>query len=135
MRKFWILIGFCLTLSVGCGGGSNRPPLTAVTGTVTYNGKALAAGTIVFYPEKGRSGTGEIVDGKITKVSTFAPNDGAPIGKLRVAVISLEPANPSDAMAPRASLIPEKYNRPETANESVTTVAGKVNEVKIELKD
>jgi hypothetical protein len=61
----------CLTAFVatsGCGRKTGE-----VSGTVTFKGKPLPAGKIVFSDGKGRTGTGNIVDGQYTVA-------GAPVG-------------------------------------------------------
>ena len=48
-----------ILLAVGCGGPS-RPATAPVCGHVTYQGKPVPLGQIVFYPEKGRPAMGAI---------------------------------------------------------------------------
>lgn len=66
----------CLSLAAslalvcfGCGGGETGPQRYRVSGTVTYGGMPVPAGTIVFEPDasagaKGPQGTARIEDGK-----------------------------------------------------------------------
>lgn len=77
-----------------------------MTGSVVYNGKPLAQGTIIFEPTTGRPANGEIKDGKILNVTTFDPGDGAVIGTHRVAI---QAAGSGDMYAPQKELIPQRY--------------------------
>lgn len=130
-----------LFLLAGCGG----PNLAKVTGTVTYDDKPLAQGTIHFETPGARPATGKIVDGKIVEVTTYTTGDGVPVGSHKVAIYSLEGGgaggakNPGDASAGPAamqttSLIPTKYNDPEKSGLTAEVKSGGANELKFELK-
>lgn len=97
-----------LALVTGCG-GSERP--VPVKGTVTYKGKPLERGEILFYPENGRPASGKIVAGQITGVTTFTHDDGVLPGKCRVAVQVVD--NAEDMYKKHRSLIPDIYATPE----------------------
>jgi hypothetical protein len=127
------IVSVCLLLGglTGCQ-KSDRAELTKVRGEVKYQGKPVAQGIVVFYPETGRSAQGKIVDGQITEVTTFEPNDGAPAESMKVTVVSLEPAG-ADPMAPRKSLVPSKYSSVETTDLSVDLLPGTENDVLFEL--
>ena len=88
-------------------------------------------GTIVFHPEKGRPASGKIRDGKIVDVTTTTPNDGAPVGPVRVAIQSITNADKMDA--PHNSLIPEIYGDPGKSGLTADIKADK-NDLKFELK-
>ncbi|WP_165072933.1 hypothetical protein [Paludisphaera rhizosphaerae] len=91
MRRFCrSVVALALSLIfVGCGDSSSTPPggmTVPVKGIVTYKGKPLAQGTVVFEPDAGREAQGEVgPDGSFT-LSTFAKDDGAVPGSHRVAV-------------------------------------------------
>ncbi|MDB5391569.1 MAG: hypothetical protein JWM11_7215 [Planctomycetaceae bacterium] len=129
-------VPFALLISIGClgcGGGTDRPKLGKITGTVTYKGKAIPEGEITFYPENGRSATGQISSGEITDVHTFDPDDGLPVGKLKVTVSAYN--GPKDDMYKPPKLItPEKYNNVKTTDLSVDIEPGE-NSKNFELKD
>ncbi len=62
-----LLLAACLISAAGC--GSDGPPRYDLSGTVTFDGKPIPAGTIVFQPDtsagnSGPQGTAEIRDGK-----------------------------------------------------------------------
>ena len=97
---------FCVALMatvVGC--GSSHPPLTIVTGTVTYDGEPLADAVISIMPESGggwdattsaspRPASGKSdAEGKFKLTTTFPDGaivDGAVEGDYTVLVIKLE---------------------------------------------
>ena len=64
-----------LSVAIGCGGGPAGPPRYDVSGSVTYDGKPLPVGHIMFQPDtnKGNSGpatTIRIVDGEFNSQSS-----------------------------------------------------------------
>ena len=120
--------------SAGCGGrAKDAPTLARVKGTLVYRGQPLEFGTIVFYPPKGRSGTGKVKDGKIIEVSTLKPNDGAPVGACKVTIQAITNAN--DMYAVPKSLIPVRYADINRTDLTATIEKGKTNDLKLELRD
>lgn len=127
-----VLVGFTCHLS-GCSDG--RPRLGKLSGTVKYKGKPLTEGDIVFYPEEGRSAAGKVVDGEITDVTTYEPNDGAPVGKLKVVITAYDGPG-TDMYAPRKLVIPDKYASLQTTDLSAEVSSNEAdNEFSFELKD
>jgi len=124
-----LVCALCLIATAGC--GNDHPSLAPVSGTVSYKNEPLPGGTILLEVPGSRRATGKIVDGQITEMTTFDPNDGAPIGQARIAIFSTEatqwqapakkPSSPAewtaDAAPPMVSTsrIPEKYNDPKTS--------------------
>ena len=94
---------------VGC--GSSHPPLTVVTGTVTYDGEPLADATVAVMPDGG-DGTAKPADGKTDKngnftlVTTFPDGgivDGAVEGDYTLRVVKYEAVEmPTDEGEPPA---------------------------------
>ena len=90
---------FCVALMVtvvGC--GASHPPLTVVTGTVTYDGKPLEDATVAIIPDGG-DGTAKPADGKtdadgqFTLTTTFIDGeivDGAVEGTYTLRVVKYE---------------------------------------------
>ncbi len=132
----------------GCGG----PKLGKVTGRVTYNGKPVTGGKIMFYPESGRMALGEIAADGTYSLTTFKPGDGALVGTHRIAVEATK-VGPGSMAAPKTFeeelkgvppggkvlvagkvewLVPEKYSRPETSGLTRKVEAGE-NKIDLEL--
>lgn len=135
MSRLCIALSLTLLLP-GCG-GSDHAETAPVTGTVTLNGEPLKNGTIIFQSADSRSAYGKITDGQIVEVTTYDPNDGAPLGSHKVAIFAVEEAesavvanpgelSPTDAnyMGGGSSLIPAQYNNPETSNLTAEIKAG-----------
>ncbi|MGL6097420.1 MAG: hypothetical protein ACRC7O_16685 [Fimbriiglobus sp.] len=129
------IVVLMILAGLGCGGPPS--PLGAVRGTVTLDGKPLRTGVIFFDAPNSRPAVGTVVDGVITEVTTYTPGDGAAIGRLKVAVSATEspPAAPVGAdpgvMARSGanhmigkSLIPARYNQPDTSRLVVDIVRG-----------
>ena len=119
-----------LILSVGAGFGCDGTPEAAarlstavpVSGLVTYKGKPLTRGTVVFEPDAGRPAHGEIQsDGRYT-LSTFKDGDGAVEGTHRVSISGL---NKKD--------LPLKYHAPSSSGIEIE-VTGATSDYPVELK-
>ena len=96
-----------LCIVAGCG---SHKGLVAVTGHVTYLGKPLEQGSIVFISPHSRQATGEIRGGDIVNVTTFQENDGIAVGEYGVAITSRDRSEKyKDSMAP-PSLIPTELS-------------------------
>jgi hypothetical protein len=136
--------GFVFLLT-GCRGNSDRPPLGRVSGKVTYNGKPVTAGSVIFTPANGGSGghvaTGHIEsDGSYT-LTTFDTGDGAVLGQHVVTVESREKLDgpPMDKQGrityvPPKMTVPSKYTNPEKTPLRYTVEAGGKT-IDLELKD
>jgi hypothetical protein len=77
----------------GCGTDPSKPPLGRVHGRVTYNGKPLTNGSVIFTPVAGPTGgaTGQIAAGQLGSdgsytLTTFEKGDGAILGQHVVTV-------------------------------------------------
>jgi hypothetical protein len=130
-RALLVLVCLPAALLGGCGG----PKLGKVTGKVTYNGKPVTGGKILFYPESGRMALGEIGPDGTYSLTTFKPGDGALVGSHRITIEatkvgpgSMEPPKTFEeelkGVAPGGKvlvagkvewLVPEKYSRVETS--------------------
>ena len=131
IRQLFAVLALCL-LCAGCG-KSDMPAVAKVEGTVTYKGEPLKTGMIVIYPEKGRSASGEILDGKIQSLTTFEPGDGAPLGRVKVTVAAYD--KPAGDMTVKRKLVtPTKYSDVNQTDLTATIIPGS-NTVKLELKD
>jgi hypothetical protein len=80
MYRYLVLFS-CLAavLLSGCGGG--RPTTAAVSGTVTFRGRPVTAGTVLFIADDGT----QSASAELSPEGTYAM-PGAPVGPVRVAV-------------------------------------------------
>jgi len=121
-----MVVALCTLSWSGC--GPNRPETASVSGKVTYQGKPVTTGRIVFHPDDGRRPAMAAIepDGSY-KLTTFDSEDGAMLGKHRVTIKSTRTVGgplPDDlkmegqaapAELPKLEwLVPEKYSRKET---------------------
>jgi hypothetical protein len=113
------LLGYAVLAGLLAGCGDRGPQRVAVSGTVTFNGKPLADGTIRFVPTATASSPvagADIKDGKYTADI----RGGVPVGTQRVEIEAYrvdpratKPGMPAPPMArgvPRIQYIPKRYN-------------------------
>ncbi len=119
-----------------------------VHGTVTFEGKPISEGSIIFEVSGARPATGKIKDGKIVDVTTFTPDDGVAVGEAAVAIyaksgtaataVAASPDANQGKLAKgymgagQASLIPERYNNPSTSQLTCVIQPGE-NELEFDL--
>ena len=131
-------------LLTGCGGG---PRLGKVSGRVTFNGKPVPTGTIMFYPDAGPAAVGAIGPDGAYSLTTIKQGDGAVVGSHRVSIqaTTVGPGSLADPKSfeeemdlaqrkdPKAKvlvpgkvewIVPEKYSRPETTDLTATVQPG-----------
>jgi hypothetical protein len=108
-----------LAALAGCG-ATDSPALLPVAGQVRFGGKPLTRGTVVLYPDARKGNTskheprGTIqADGRY-QIATH-PRAGAPPGWYKVAVRATEPGDAKNPYALPRSLIPEKFQSPDTS--------------------
>jgi hypothetical protein len=151
-RLLFVFALACGTLALaGC--GPRRPACYAVTGKVTYGGRAVEQGTITFYPEQGRSSSGRIQPDGTYRLTTFEEGDGALPGKHVVTIQATAvsgPAQPSsfeEELAQGQSggasgggstgtvewLVPEMYSRRETTTLSAV-VETQANQIDFDIE-
>jgi len=136
-RWFGVILMFVVCL---CGCGSDLPFDTAtVTGTVTYHGKPLDHGEVVFVPLEGTHGPQAVgiiqADGSFEMRSGNVP--GVAVGRHRVTVHCRGELPPEEAtsLALPKSLIPEKYGLADTTPLTYEVEEGKEHVFPIELED
>jgi hypothetical protein len=81
MRRYLVTVG-CLAAALvltGCGGG--RPGTASVTGTVTFKGKPVTAGTVLFIA----ADDSQSASAELSPEGTYAM-PAAPVGPVKVAV-------------------------------------------------
>jgi hypothetical protein len=124
-------------LVAGCGGPS-RPATSAVTGRVTYAGKPVPLGQVMFYPETGRPAMGAIGADGTYRLTTFDKDDGAALGHFKVTITAMRVTGPpapkslEDELRQGSAagkttiewLVPEKYSRQESTTLTAEVKAG-----------
>lgn len=122
-----VLVGSLL----GCGGNSNRPATSQVKGVVTFDGKPLPTGSLLFVPTGGGpSAQGNIREDGSYELGTFTDDDGAVLGNFKVMITAYTqpsggPGLPEDAIngnAASIALIPEIYG--DLENSGLTATVG-----------
>lgn len=117
-RIVFVLAIFVL---IGCGGGSDAPPMAKVAGVVNFNGTPLPDATVTFYPEKGQPGIGRSDANGAFQVRTNGEL-GAIIGKHKVTVAvasasaEAPPMDGNEMSIVPATILPSKYDTVETTD-------------------
>jgi hypothetical protein len=124
----WYLASVCLLLSVGCG----KP--NVVTGTVTFQGNPLPAGSVAFACDGGKH---PVIFSTISSTGGYEIKD-APVGRARVSVRTFKQDPPPPGIDPDTGReyaadwvdlgpyvpIPKKYGTPSTSGLEYTIVPG-----------
>ncbi len=138
----WAVLLVAASLLAGCGGNGNRPRTAKVTGRVTYEGKAIPTGSLLFVPEGGGpSAQGNIAEDGTYTLGTFKETDGAVLGNFKVIITAWTRAEggsglPEDAgkgNAAPVSLIPEIYGDMEKSG-LTATVKEEANQIDFNLE-
>lgn len=110
-----------LLLAVGCGSDEKPRDFGKVKGTVTFNGKPLDHGTVIFQHVEG-----PVSDARINPDGTYELN--AAVGETRVAIECRGPdvhlGGVREEIVPGKSIVPEKMSMPETSGLKYTIVPG-----------
>jgi len=156
MNRITVMAAVSLAcIASGCGGNvdPNRPETYAVSGTVTYQGKAVEGALVFFHPaDKGLPGAvGRTdADGRYL-LTTFGASDGAVAGQYNVTVVRYDqpplPANPDHEpsdyeaiadevrpSAPMRSLLPPQYSVAAGSGLTATVRPGDANTVDLHLR-
>lgn len=136
-----VALAVAAALAVGCS-ESDRLETAPVTGQVTYNGKPVPTGSVMFVPEDGGpSATGEIDTEGYYTLQTYEEGDGAIPGRHKVVVTALQSAGGSglpedsiDGLAGMESIIPDKYSSHKNTDLVFTVEADKENTIDLKLK-
>ena len=99
------IVVLALVTVVGCGGGVERPKTIPVTGTVMYNGKAIAGAEVSFWSETAPRAASGITDaeGKFS-LSMFEPHDGAIPGDNIITVAKVSGGEVTSKVSPEQML-------------------------------
>lgn len=104
----WLLL---LAIAVVTGCGPSRPETAEVSGRVTFQGKPVPEGRILFWPPSGRPAMAEIKSDGTYELTTFDAEDGAVIGTHRVTIKATRTVfrnnDPSKAVV--EWLVPQNY--------------------------
>jgi hypothetical protein len=106
-----------------------------VTGKVTYKGKPLPNGTVMFVPAEGPAAYGEIAADGTYHLSTYGANDGAVLGKHKISITAVADQTnllPEQRNPLPPPLIPDKYMNHDQSGLTAEVVRGK-NEVNLDL--
>jgi hypothetical protein len=112
MSRYYLGFAALLGLALAAGCASGDLPTAVVTGKVTYDGKPVPNGTVLFVPAAGPPATGEIQPDGSYRMTTYANGDGAVLGKHQVCITALQDitgrgAEERTPLPP--PIIPEKY--------------------------
>jgi len=125
----------CVVAS-GCGNRPNLPPTARVSGTVTLDGQPLPRGTVQFVPDTaqgtaGPSGVGCIDEEGRFEIST-AGVQGAIVGHHKISVTA-EAEYDQTQISMGRSLIPRRYNNPDSSGLTAEVEENEKNEIVLEL--
>lgn len=129
------LLMFAVCFFSGCGKKSEIP-VASVSGAVTFNGKPVKEGTVWFAPEdKGLLPARGILKSSGKYSLEIAEKDlkGAYVGNYKIWFDCTDSASSQDGERGK-SLLPEKYNSPETSALSAVVEEGKSNVFDFDLK-
>ena len=128
-----------LLIALGCGQEEGLP-LASVEGSVTYEGKLLGHGKVVFSPQSGTPGP--LATGKIQPDGSFAMmttgHEGAAVGSHKVTIHCRRELTPTEiknrSMVVPESLIPAKYWKQKESQLTFEVEADEDNEYEIVLE-
>ncbi len=121
----------------GCGNGN--PSTYAVTGKVTYHGKAVEGAGVMFMPNAGRPASATTdAEGRFT-LRTYGQNDGAIGGENIVCISKVVPVSgdaTNGAMLMKTkSVLPTQYASPTSSPLKVTVSDTEPNDFTFDLTD
>lgn len=136
--KSFLLIAAVVVFPVCAGCGSNYSKPAPVAGRITFQGKPVTEGVVIFHPQRGRPAIGIIGPDGAYKLTTYKKDDGAVPGKY---IVTIESKRVSGGSRPKSLheeltqgssiepptvnwLVPEKYARPDTSPLTAEVVAG-----------
>ena len=128
-----IIVPILFLMLAGC--AAKGPRTAPVKGTITYKGKPVPQGSIMFQPAEGQAATGQIENGNYV-LKTFRDGDGAVLGTHRVTVISLADQShrlPEDRNPLPPALVPLKFSFPDQSG-LTAEVEDKENVINFVLK-
>ncbi len=108
-----------ILIGVAACGSNNGLNLASVSGKVTYKGKPIKNGTVMFVPNESKGATGPQAIGTIKNDGTYSlssqdANDGAVVGWHKVGILGLDPEPISKEAAATIEEDPMKYLQAKT---------------------
>jgi hypothetical protein len=130
-----LVAGLALTLSVaGCSSDPDKVGAVRAAGTVAYKGKPLETGSIQFIPEKGRSASGAIKDGKFA-LTTYDEDDGAVPGRHTVVISAYKEVKfPGRVESEQVLIVPERYANAGSSGLTVEIPSGGKQDIELKLE-
>lgn len=118
---------------VGCRPGYQLDTAPA-RGTVILDGKPLSAGSVLLTPARGRGASGTLNPDGSFILTTYGNEDGAIVGKHKVAVVPLQSESESNEPPPGYVPVPSRYQNPVSSGLEVDVKSGEENVFDLELK-
>lgn len=142
----WINAAVVCLFLMGCSGGPQNPPTSAVTGKVTYKGEAVEGAAIKLVPSdpEGKVATGVSEADGTYALSTFETGDGAMAGKYKVTVRKLvsvqqgvqkDGENAGEPAYVNKDMLPKKYISGDNTPLEFDVTASGANTFDIDLTD
>lgn len=133
MCIFRLCLPLALVAAMGCGDGRVKLPTAPVAGTVTYQGKPLGFGKIIFFHPSGQAAGSNIAADGAFKLTAYQ-------GQNRVAIECFEADRPGSTkarsrMMTDKSLIPDRYANYSTSGLTFEVKPGEDNKAEFTLKD
>jgi hypothetical protein len=128
------LLPLMLVVAMGCGDGRVKLPTAPVTGTVTYQGKPLASGRIIFFHTSGHATGADLAADGAFKLAAYQ-------GKNQVAIECFAPessnagSNGRTNMSHAKSLVPDRYANYSTSGLTFEVKPGENDKAEFTLKD
>jgi hypothetical protein len=123
VQPFWL---FALLVALGCS-SSGELTTAPVSGKVTYNGKPVPNGTVMFVPDQGPAATGEIAKDGSYRLTTYNDGDGAVLGNHKISITALQDTSgalPEQRSGTPKALVPRKYLSHETSGLTAEVQSG-----------
>ena len=130
----WIAVSIAMLLVFsGCGDNGGR---VVVNGVVTFDGKPLEDGSVVFSGDKGAAGGGKVVNGSFT-LSESGEQQGVQPGSYTVLVQSwfeeLGSVQPNGSFSPGKPRIPLSYMDTKKSGLTAEVKSGQTNKFTFDL--
>lgn len=128
-----------LVVATGCG-KLTTSSMAPVRGKVSYKGKPLTMGTIVFAPDALKGSTGPLAHATIQTDGSYALQSGDTFGavvgwhRVTVSAVEVSPVAPGERFMVPRSLVPEKYRDPELSGLACEVKAGQENPINFNLE-